>query len=129
LRTVPPKTALALSIALLSFACGMLLFVGIRMGSPALLVGLAFFCTVPGLGLIPGLSTRLGDEGVSQIGLKGRTTLRWDAVRNVQVLNGRVLRLHGDNAHVDIPLLFFGNPDAAMSFIAGKLGRNVTLSK
>lgn len=69
-----------------------------------------------GIFLIPVLSTRLTDVGISQRGFRGRKDLRWSEIKSVEPLSNAIV-LVGQKCRINVPLIFFHDFDSAVSYI------------
>jgi hypothetical protein len=120
MSSVPPRVAVVtVSILYGSFLILSLVVSFYRHFAPPsgiVLVAWTLMCIV----LMPMVSTRLSDEGVSQITLRGRTLYPWTDVSSAKVLRAAVvLKVQGRT--VRIPFVFFDDADYALRYVRAHL--------
>lgn len=73
---------------------------------------------------VPAMSTKLNDDGISQVNYGGRRQIAWTDVTDFKQ-NGQHIHVRSRNSRIHIWLSLFEDPVAAGSYIFGKLPSNL----
>jgi hypothetical protein len=116
----PPKIALSLSITMFGGLGVLLIGISIWRHNLPMLMAMAFFCLVLGIGLTRSLSTQLCSSGISQLTWRGRIHLAWSEITQVTRQRQTITLKSAGNRFI-VPLVFFSNADAALKFVSSHL--------
>ena len=112
-----PKIAIGWTLALYGGVVILLLTIGyLRPVSTSAMLALIAGSIALGIFLVPVLSTRVTDVGISQRGFRGRKDLRWCEIQSVEILANAIV-LVGEKCRIHVLLVFFHDFDSAFSYI------------
>ncbi len=120
-RTSIPRPARAWTIAIFGAMTAFLAWTAIARGGVVPWVLFIGFTLLAFTALLRALSTALTLDGVSQLTLQGRVSLKWSEVQRVEIgARGRVQAV-GPTATVVISPIFFENFDATLAWLHERL--------
>jgi hypothetical protein len=117
---VIPRIRVLLTVSVFAVAGALLLALFIWRLNIPMLIAMAFFYAVLGIGLTRAISMQLSPSGISQLTLGGRREVAWSDITKV-ARQPQTMTLVGPRGRVIVPLILFDDADAAHDFVISHL--------